>query len=179
MLGTKNCGCVRVGCVDDPKGFFHQFRFPKPVKSSGVTIPKTKWRLQRVRKSFIIFFIIVHILTSFTQMTGPGDGPRAPLWARRPVCCQGATHDCGRMCLQMDFTKDSAVIISMNCMKRYLCMNPAQRTALREIDDSPCVPVHPVLFTLALPQVLCISPQVDLALLEVPSDAFWDAPPAS
>eukprot|EP00434_Breviolum_minutum_P026746 symbB.v1.2.023640.t1/scaffold2178.1/size86794/3 len=27
-------------------------------------------------------------------------------------------------------------------------------------------------------KVLCISPQVDLALLEVPSDAFWDAPPA-
>ena len=26
-------------------------------------------------------------------------------------------------------------------------------------------------------QVLCISPQVDLALLEVPAEAFWEAPP--
>lgn len=136
MLGTKNCGCVRVGCVDDPKGCFHQFRFPKPVKSSNMTILTTKRRLQRVRKSFIIFFIIiVHIFTCFTQMTGPGDGPRAPLWTRRPVCCQGATHDCGRMCLQIDFKQDSSVVISMNCMKRYPCMDPVQLTPLREIDD--------------------------------------------
>ncbi|CAK9058476.1 unnamed protein product [Durusdinium trenchii] len=62
------------------------------------------------------------------------------------------------------------------------CINASRRQILTNahvVGDAVTVRVRRYGHAARYPaKVLCISPQVDLALLEVPAEAFWEAPPA-